>query len=386
MNDSEYDLAIIGAGAIGVSCAMWARMGGLNVLLLDEDEPGAGCSYGNACTIATHACVPVNNPGLLRTLPSMLFSKNSPLSFNWLYAIGNISWNIAFLRNCTRKRASQITDDLGNLLSYTDSGLDPLIKAAGAEDLVVDNKCINIYSTEKYFDASAPGIAGQRRNGVKFEIFEEGAIRELEPGLKLPIHRGILYTGPRLIRDPRELVRRFHASFVANGGIWLQMKVLRIVANNNDVIVKLADGTEKRARKVVVAADAHSKSIAGSGVSDLPLDTERGYHVMFRDHGHLLTRSVGWSEGGLYSSPMAHGLRLAGMVEIAGLKKASTPHCVSYMTRRAHEMFGEIGPPTEDWLGFRPTMPDSLPVIGNSHLTDKIMYAFGHQDRVARIQ
>ena len=123
--NTPFDLAIVGAGAVGVACAMWARMRGLTVLLIDENLPGSGASYGNAGTIATYACVPVNSPDIIKSLPALLLSRESPLGFDWRYAIGHMPWMLAFVRNCSSARVRTITDHLGDLLSHTDAGLDP---------------------------------------------------------------------------------------------------------------------------------------------------------------------------------------------------------------------------------------------------------------------
>ena len=380
MKNTEFDLAIVGAGIVGVSCALWAQMRGLRVVIMDENPPGSGASMGNAGTIATYACVPVNSPGILRSLPSLLFSRESPLGFDWPYAVRNLPWVLAFLRNCTAARVRHTTDQLGGLLSYTDSGLDPLITEAGAEDLLVANGCLYVYSTKASFEAAAVGTQARRRNGVEFDVLDGDAILALEPELKLPMHKGLFYHGARHVSNPQALVERFHRRFVELGGTWLQKKVVRTDPDTDDqVTVELADGSGIAARRAVIAAGAHSKSVAGSGVSDLPLDTERGHNVVFKDRAHMVSRPVGWGDAGLYATPMDRGLRIAGTVEIAGFKKPKSKPRIDFLTRKAHEMFGDIGLPDEDWLGFRPTMPDALPVIGRSHCSDKILYAFGHQ-------
>lgn len=380
---TRFDLAVVGAGAVGVSCALWARMRGLSVLLLDGNPPGAGASYGNAGTIATYACVPVNSPAILRSLPGLLFSKESPVGIDWGYAIRNLPWIISFLRNCTPTRVERITDILGDLLARADSGLDPLIEAAGAADLMVANDCLYIYSAAAGFAGAAGGIEARRRNGVDFDVLDAAAIRDLEPALKLPIHKGLMFRGARHVRDPQALVERLHACFIEKGGRWLQSGVARTEtrteAGEDGVTLHLADGGTRVAGKVVIAAGAHSKSVAGSGAEDLPLDTERGHHLMYHDHGSLVSRPVGWADAGLYATPMDAGLRVAGTVEIAGLKKPKSPHRLAYLARKAQEMFGDIGAPDEDWLGFRPTMPDALPVIGRSPVSDRVLLAFGHQ-------
>ena len=379
MDDLRYDLAVAGAGMVGVSCALWARSRGLRVLLLDGEPPGSGASFGNAGTIATYACVPVNDPALVRRLPSLLFSRESPLGVDWLYALGHPGWMLQFLRHCTPARVHEITDRLGDLLAHADAGLNPLIEMADAADLVVSNDCLYVWSTATGYAGAAAGIEGRRRNGVHFDVLDGEAVRTLEPALRMPVHRGLLFRGARHIRDPLALVTRLFERFAHDGGDWLQQAVLEARPHADGVAVTLADGSVRNAERLVIAAGAHSKSITGSGAEALPLDTERGHHILFARHAGLVSRPVGWADAGLYATPMDSGLRVAGTVEIAGLKKPKSPGRIAYLERKAHEMFGDLGRPDEDWLGFRPTLPDALPVIGPSPRSERILFAFGHQ-------
>ncbi|MEM1197670.1 MAG: FAD-dependent oxidoreductase [Pseudomonadota bacterium] len=379
MPEWDYDILVAGAGIVGVSCALWAQMRGAKVALADANPPGSGASYGNAGTIATYACVPVNSPSIVSGLPFYLFSKESPLGFDWTYALKNMPWMLSFLRNCNAGRVSEITDHLGNLLSHADAGLDPLIEAAGAQDLVVSNDCLYVWSTEKGYEGAKASNKARRRNGVVFDLLDAGEINALEPALKMPIHKGLLYRGARHVRNPEALVQRMHARFVADGGVWLQQAVNESQGDAEGVTAKLSDGTTVRAGKLVVAAGAHSRSVRGSGAEHTPLDTERGHHVLYKAHGDLISRPVGWADAGFYAIPMNAGLRVAGTVEIAGLAKPKSPGRIAYLTRKSREMFGDLGTPDEDWLGFRPTFPDALPAIGPSPHAPNTLFAFGHQ-------
>ncbi len=379
MPSKDYDIAIAGAGIVGVSCALWAQMRGLSVLLADGNAPGSGTSFGNAGTIATYACVPVNSPSIVSGLPFYLFSKESPLGFDWRHALTNMPWMISFLRNCSRERVNQISDHLGDLLSHADAGLDPLIEAAGAEDLMVSNDCLYVWSTQAGYEGAAASNEARRRNGVAFDLLEADDIRALEPALRMPLYKGLLYRGARHVRNPLALTERLHAKFVALGGTWRQQEIASTQADADGATLTLSDGTSVRAGKFVVAAGAHSKALAGSGAEDTPLDTERGHHLLYKDHGHLLSRPVGWADAGFYAVPMDTGLRVAGTVELAGLAKPKSKNRLAYLDRKAQEMFGDIGAPDEDWLGFRPTFPDALPAIGPSPRSEHILFAFGHQ-------
>ncbi|MEE4238175.1 MAG: FAD-dependent oxidoreductase [Anderseniella sp.] len=376
---THYDLAIAGAGAVGLATALWAQAAGLSVALLDKGEPGSGASFGNAGTIATYACTPVNSPSVFSSLPTLLFNRDSPLRIDPAYGARHLPWLLAFLRNCTPARVAAITASLAELLSQADAGLDPLFDQIETGDLIVSNGCLYLYATAQDFDAAAGDIAARRANGVAFDILDEAAVKALEPAIAMPVHKALYFTGARHISDPGELMRRLHALFVASGGHWVKAEVTSCQPESDGVTVVASGHDAIRCDRFVVSAGAHSRSIAGSGAEALPLDTERGYHLMFADRAGLLSRPVGWARAGFYATPMTQGLRIAGTVEIAGLNAPPMQSRFAYLQRMAEQMLGPLGEPSSNWLGFRPTMPDALPVIGPSPVSDRVLFAFGHQ-------
>lgn len=375
---ADFDIAIAGAGIVGISAALWARMRGHKVLLADPNPPGSGASSGNACTLATYACQPLNDPSVIRDLPRLMFDRDSPLAVSYLHALRHPLWMMSFLANCTTRPSRRIAGHLAGLLAHADAGLDPLIAAAGAKDLLVSRGQLSVWSTRdgaKEVDAARDL---RRRFGIPCEDLTGEEARSLEPGLAVPVARALFHPAARHIRDPEALVRRMHARFAELGGSTRKARVSAVRADRDGVDVSLGSETV-RAGHVVIAAGAFSGRIAGAGTAGLPLGTERGYHLMFEGDGHRLTRPVGWGEGGFYAVPMARGLRLAGTVEIAGLDAPENPGRLAYLARRGAELFGDLPEPDDHWLGFRPTMPDSLPVIGYGATSRRVIHAFGHQ-------
>jgi len=374
----DFDIAVIGAGIVGTSAALWAQMRGHRVLLADPNPPGSGTSAGNACTLATYACLPVNDPSVLTGLPKLMLSTDSPLALSYAHALRNPRWMLSFLANCRAARARTIAGHLAELLSHADAGLNPLIAEAGAEDLVVARGQLSIWSTEAGAQGAEAGLALRRSLGVPFTELTPEEARTLEPGVQLPIARAVHFTAARHIRDPEELVRRMHARFLDLGGTWRQTAVTAVTPHDSGTEIALGDD-RLTAGRVVLAAGAFSSRVKGAGAEALPLGTERGYHLLYAGEGHRLTRPVGWGEGGFYAVPMARGLRLAGTVEIASLDAPENPGRLAYIARKGAEMLGPLPAPDSHWLGFRPTMPDSLPVLGYSPQSDRIIHAFGHQ-------
>ncbi|WP_255418680.1 FAD-binding oxidoreductase [Paracoccus sp. JM45] len=376
---NQYDVAIAGSGIVGMSTALWAQRRGLRVVICDPNPAGSGTTFGPACTIATYACVPINSPSVITSLPSLLFSKDSPLILNYWHAIKNSRWMLSFLANCRSSRVDAIGSGLGALLGHANAGLDPLIADIEAEDLMVNEDCLYVWSTQKGFEGAAQGNDLRRRQGVAMQEVGPAEVRALEPALQMPIYRGLRFQGTRFVLHPQKLVERMQRQFVKNGGATITAAVQSVDPGSTGVTVKLGDGSTLTAGHFVVAAGAHSKSIKGAGVEVLPLGVERGYNVTYANHRAKLTRPVGWAEAGFYATPMELGLRIAGTVELDNLNAPPNPDRLAYLRRRATQMFGYLDGPSDEWLGYRPTMPDALPVIGPSHVSGRIIHAFGHQ-------
>lgn len=373
-------VVVIGAGIVGASTALWLQREHPGVLLLDGRPPGSATTYGNACTLATYGCVPINSPTIFKRLPRLLFSRDSPLRVDWRYALRHLPWQISFLRNCTPDRVQGISKHLASLLGLTDRGIDPLIERIGGDDqFAPDRGCFYVFGSRASYEMARSDTEIRRYHGTCITELNGREFRELEPNVRMPVHRALLLEGTRFLRDPQRLVEAYVDRLVKDGGRFRQEKVVRVESGPDGIVVYPQNGPSIGCERLVIAAGAWSKQISGSGAEDLPLDTERGYHILFKSQGDLVTRPIAWVEGGFYATPMAHGLRLAGTVELAGLSETQSDERIAYLNRSAREMFGDLGAPDDTWLGFRPTFPDALPVIGFSPRSTNIVLAFGHQ-------
>jgi D-amino-acid dehydrogenase len=370
---------VAGAGIVGTATALWAAMRGLDVILCDPAPPGSGASYGNACTIATYGCLPVNDPGLFTALPRLLFGRDSPLAVNPLHVLTNPRWMLSFLANCAPSRVAAISENLAALLSHADAGLNPLLEEVDAGDLIMQRGQMTVWNTKAGFAGAQGGIARRRALGVRVDDITPQDAAAMEPGLRLPIRGAIHFPDARHVRDPAELIDRFVLRFQSLGGKIIKARITRVRASEQGVEVVLDSGDTLRAGRLALTAGAHATDIKGTGAERLPLDVERGYHVQYTQHADRLTRPVGWAEGGFYATPMARGLRLAGTVEIAGKNPPPNPRRLAYLRRSGRRMFGPLDGPEETWMGLRPSFPDALPVIGPSPKSDRILLAFGHQ-------
>ena len=377
--NSNTRIAVVGAGIVGCSCALWLQKKGFRVTLIDPEEPGSGTSSGNACTIAEYGCVPVNSPDLFAQMPKLLFSRDSPLTLSPGYAMMHPLWMLDFMLNCREHKVERIVRLLAGLLKKTWEGLDPLLDMAAARDLVEQRGFMHVYRDQREFDAASRANRARRLHGVEFTDLDAGEIRELEPNLKPIFARGLLFDGIYQVLDPAALCRRYAECLQRNGGELLRRRAVGVRHGPGEVEITLDDGATVNAERVVIAAGAFSRKIRGIPTSLLKLDTERGHHIQFSGMQHLLSRPVSWQQAGFYATPMNLGLRFAGTVEIAGYDRPINPAIVAYLSRKAHEMLELPQKPDSEWLGFRPTCPDSLPVIGYSTVSEFIIYAFGHQ-------
>ncbi|MGI9374333.1 MAG: NAD(P)/FAD-dependent oxidoreductase [Hyphomicrobiales bacterium] len=375
----HFDVAVIGAGAVGCACALYTQEAGLSVALVDKSASRDKTSYGNAGVFSVTGFAPINSPSVVKNLPKLMFGKDSPLAINWFYALTNLPWMLKFLQNCAPEKVAYMTEQLAILSNHAAAGFMPMIKRAGAEDLLNEDGALYIYSTKEGFDGAKAGIDERIRLGADMDILNEAETLEMEPNLKLPIYRSLRSNENGFISSPGELVERLMARFTKEGGVLVEQHAISCSEDDDRVHVRLDDGSTFTCAKLVIAAGAHSKKITGSGAEHLPLDTERGYHVVYHGAQDKVSRPVGWADAGFYVSPMAGGLRFAGTVELAGLNKPPSQNRIDYIARRSKEMISGLGEPDETWLGFRPTFPDALPAIGPAPGKKNILLAFGHQ-------
>ncbi|MFT5504960.1 MAG: glycine/D-amino acid oxidase-like deaminating enzyme [Gammaproteobacteria bacterium] len=379
MTQTKQTIAIVGAGLVGLSCAIWLQKKGFPIVLIDPEGPGSGTSSGNACTIADYATVPVNNPSIFRRLPSLIFSKNTPLTLDPWYALTHPDWSFRFLSNCRQAKVKAISDSLAELLAKTYQGFSPLIEMTGTEDLIQQQGCMYVYKTQQEFDAARTANDRRKALGISLQEVSSDEIRELEPKMTMRFEKGILFDQASQVLNPETLCQRYFKFLLDNNSQYIRAKAQNVEVSDHHIRVQLDNGDSIKVNKLVVAAGAFSRSVTGTGAEKLPLDTERGYHVQFNGVQHLLNRPVSWNEAGFYATPMNEGLRFAGTVEIGGYHNRKNSKNITYLIRHARQMFDLPEQPDQDWLGFRPTFPDALPVIDYSPRSKNILFAFGHQ-------
>ena len=372
-------VVVIGAGMVGVSAALWLQESGHEVTLVDRGDPGRGTSFGNAGIFATYACIPINSPRRIVDTPSMLFDPASPLSIQWSYLPRFLPWALRFLSACRPGRVRATVAALGAILAQAEEGFRPLARRAGIESLLGPAGALYVYESEESWRRDRRNRERRRACGVTMRELDPSEVYELEPALANVVHRGIHLEDVFYLRNPHAVVDRLARAFVQWGGR-LRRADVRSIGNGLPGLLEVVSAGERLAAdRVVIAAGSWSKRILGRLAEHIPLDTERGYHVMFPEAGSLLRRPVAPVDGGFFMTPMEGGLRAAGTVEFAGLDAPPRPARSEAIAAAARRLLPDLGEPAESWLGFRPTLPDSLPAIGPLPSDPRILCAFGHQ-------
>ena len=374
---STPQIAVVGAGIVGICSAFFLQKNGFQVTLLDKKEPGSMTSFGHACTFADYANVPVNSPDLFRDIPSMLLRSDGPLAVDFFHVLKNINWTTKFLQNCTTKKVEYISKSLGNLLNNSSISYDEIFTDVKVSEYIKNEEALYLYQNETEFLKAKTTNELRQKNGVRIKTLSKNKILDLEPSLAPVFFNGQIFIGSRHTTNPSMISKRIFETFINNGGEFIQSHVDDLIVEDGCVNVNLNNNNHKF-EKVIICAGAWSNNLSKKIGESFPLDTERGYHVMFNNHG-LINRPVGWSQSGFYLVQLEEGLRAAGTVEIAGLSKPENKKRIQMIESQARRLLPQLNEVKSTWLGFRPTLPDSLPVIGPSKKNKNIIYAFGHQ-------
>ncbi|WP_158964946.1 NAD(P)/FAD-dependent oxidoreductase [Chachezhania sediminis] len=378
-----FRIAVIGAGVVGLSTALWLQKSGHAVTLFDPAMPddlaraAEACSFGNACTIALGAVLPVASPGIHWQVPSMLADRKGPLSIYWRDLPQLTPWLLSFLKASGPAEYDRITAILGGLMRQAQDGHLPLFEEAGATDLIRKNGCLYLYRDEASFRAAKPAIDLRAREGVAQSFLDAGQIREREPGLAPLYHRGLLFDDAYHLDDPATYLQRLLAAVRVRGAECVARKVTALLPTEAGIVLRAGED-DLSFDRAVVAAGAWSRDLALQVGDTIRLNSERGYHVLFENDGPLLSAPTCYPEYGFYMTPLTEGLRSAGTVELGGLGKPPRPARTDAIEERTRRILPAVGQVTRKWLGFRPSTPDSLPVIGPSAQDPRVLYGFGH--------
>ncbi|MQB15101.1 FAD-binding oxidoreductase [Pseudomonas lactis] len=377
---NQADIVVVGAGIIGVACALQLARQGRQVVVLDAQAPGMGASYGNAGHLATEQVFPIADLSILKRLPAMLLDPMGPLRLDWTYLPRALPWFIRLLLNLRPARYQRTVAGLRALNEGSLGAWQRLLQSIGQAPLLREDGSLLVYERAESRAALDALQQRMRQQGVAVESWSGDAVRKAAPQLSDAIQGGLFFPATGHFLDPYTVVGELVSAAKAEGVQFLQQRVLDARLEGSGVSLMTDQGV-LTAPHVLIACGAHSaKLTAALTGKQVPLDTERGYHLMLPHEQQRLPFAVTSLERKFIMTPMTGGLRLAGTVEFAGLDRPANMQRAWQLHRLSKGLFRHELNDSEatPWMGFRPSLPDSLPIIDRV-CDGKVLLAFGHQ-------
>ena len=372
-------IGIIGAGIVGLSAALYLQKDGRAVTILDEREPGTATSFGNAGAIVTCAVEPTGTPGVLARIPRYLLDRSSAVRLRWSYLPKIAPWLLQFVLASRPHRVRHAAAALGRILAGAADAHRELAALTGADGFLRPVGWLKVYRTRQGFDSTQHQRQLMDAHGIRYEVLEPADIRALEPHLAPLFVKGLFHRDSLALSSPKGLLDAYLRHFLSGQGVLRRGRCRRVSPVEAGVRIDW-DGGSETYDEVVVAAGPWSGSFCVQLGDRVMLDTERGYHLNLKvAAGNPLSRPVCLPELDCVLAPMSDGLRLTSGEELAGLDAPPDYSRIHKLLPPVKELLGGADfRVTREWMGRRPSTPDSLPVIGRSPRIPRVVYAFGH--------
>ncbi|WP_119257323.1 NAD(P)/FAD-dependent oxidoreductase [Shinella zoogloeoides] len=375
----EPGVVVIGAGVVGLSAAIALQARGLTVTVLEREGPAAGASAGNAGAFAFTDILPLASPGILKKAPKWLLDPLGPLSVPPSYALQIAPWMFRFWRACSASRVAHSMTAQTALMDLSKAELEPFLAETGTLSMLRKEGNLQVYESQAELDASLPGWKARAEHGIEFRHMGAAEMATIQPGLAPRFTHGTFTPGWYSIADPKLYTLALADHFRARGGRIERAEVSSLHPIEGGVEIRTTDGRTVRARKAVLAAGAFSHQVARSLGENIPLETERGYNTTLPADAFDLRTQVTFGGHGFVVTRLSTGIRVGGAVELGGLKLPPNFRRSEAMLERARAFLPGLKPEGGvQWMGFRPSLPDSLPAIGRARATPDVVYAFGH--------
>ncbi|MBV8680926.1 MAG: FAD-dependent oxidoreductase [Aquitalea sp.] len=375
------NVIVVGAGVVGIAIALQLRLAGFGVTLLDRGEPAMETSYGNAGAFAISDVIPLAEPGVLRKVPGWMLDPLGPLALRWRYLPTLAPWLLRFLAASRPSRVATLTRDLSALLGRVNTDYAALIERAGLAHLWRRHGNLTLYRNQQEFDAALPAWEEKRRHGVQWQALSRNELLEREPLLAEEWQCAVQVPAWSHVDDPYLFSRGLFDAFIREGGRFVQDEVLATLQQDGRTCgVETASHGQLHAAAVVIACGVWSDRFARQHQYRIPLESERGYHVNLPMAGVKLHHFIQCASESFVILPMANGgLRLAGTVELAHRDAAPDWRRAHILLDKARRIVGDFS--TEGmtvWMGNRPSLPDTLPIIGSAQQQPGLWFATGH--------
>lgn len=376
---ANADVAVIGAGIIGLACAQKLQQAGRSVVLLDPAGMANRTSAGNAAAFAFSDILPLAGRGLIFKVPGWLLDPLGPLSIRPAYLPRLLPWFWRFLRAGQAGRIAGAIAAQAALMRLAEREMAELVEACGLAAMVRHDGSLELYESEAELSGCEEGWRHRRAAGIGFEHVRGDRLAALQPGLAPRFVAGTFVPSWQTVTEPQQFARAIGDHVLAQGGALIAAEVAGIAPAEHGVTLRLQDGRVLHARQAVLAAGAWSKRLAAQLGDRIPLDTERGYNTTLPAGAFPLRRQLIFGAHGFVITPLATGIRVGGAVELAGLDHPPNFARARAMLAKAKRFLPDLA--TEggrEWMGHRPSLPDSLPAIGASRASRHIVHAFGH--------
>ncbi|HEY0918071.1 NAD(P)/FAD-dependent oxidoreductase [Devosia sp.] len=373
------DVVIVGAGIVGLAAAFKLQQAGRTVLLVDRTGMAEETSRGNAGGLAFSDVLPMATSGVLRKLPRWLSDPLGPLTIPPAYLLPITPWLIRFWRAGWPDRVKASIAAQSALMRLAASEMASLVQDAGLADMIRADGVLELYESEAELAASEPGWSARKAEGIGFEHVRGAELAALQPGLSPRFVAGTFIPAWQTVSDPYDFALAIGSAVQARGGALHIAEVRAVTPAAGGVDVQLADGERISAAKAVIAGGAWSKGLAAALGDEVPLETERGYNTTLPPGSFDLKRQLTFGGHGFVVTPLTSGIRVGGAVELGGLALPPNFARADAMLRKAKAFLPDLRVEGgKQWMGFRPSLPDSLPVIGASRRSPDVVYAFGH--------
>ena len=379
MTGGRKDVAVIGAGIVGVSTAIWLQRDGHRVTLIDRAGAAEGASFGNGGVLASCSVIPVTVPGIIAKAPRMLFDRNQPLFLKWSYLPRLLPWLLRYLRHANSADTRRIAEALVPIVGDSFADHEALVAGTGAEPFLAPCDYVCLYADRRAFERDALGWSIRKDLGFTWEELEGSAFHEYDPIFSAEIGFAVRMPDHGRISDPGRYVRTLAAHVEARGGRMLKAEVTDIVREGGRVAGVRVGGETLPCDAAVLAAGAWSGSLARKLGLDVQLESERGYHLELWEPSVVPRAPVMVASGKCVVTPMEGRLRIAGLVEFGGLAAPPSAAPFAFLRRIATSAIPELTwTKTTKWMGHRPAPADSIPVIGEVPGAAGAFMGFGH--------
>ncbi len=370
---------VVGAGVIGTAIAHELQKRGRSVTLIDRDAPGRGASFGNMASIAVTEFMPASRPSVWKQIPGWMMDPEGPVCVRPSYMPKLVPWFLRFLGASRAAKLRELEAQGAALCKRALGDTQALLAELGAGDQITETGCLSLYANEGEFRADRDHIEILERFGFDHEVIGGTALRDLEPELTPGIEKAVLFPDNRSLRDPYAFVVKLAERFEALGGLIRRAEVTGFERGGGVTRLRLRDGGVEEAEEVVLCAGAFTARLSKLLGEPIPLETERGYHTQIMAPGISLAHSIIWPARAFMVTPTAGGIRIGGTVEMAGLDAAPNYNRSKITVKRAKEALPNLRVEgATEWMGHRPALPDTVPIISASARTKGVYYATGH--------